>query len=62
MKQTYINILRLMADGFTCKEIADKLELTDATIETYKIKMCRKFQVKNAPQLVAYALRNNLIK
>jgi DNA-binding NarL/FixJ family response regulator len=57
-----LEIIRLMADGNSNKVIAMRTGFSAATIETYRIRMIHKMELKNSCELVAYALRNNLIK
>lgn len=49
-------IIRLISDGLTNNEIADKLYLSPRTIETHRKNLLQKLQVKNTAGLVKYAL------
>ncbi len=55
-------IVSMLAEGFGVHQIADATGNTYHTIETYKIRLCRLFKVKNACALVAYFIRNKLIE
>jgi DNA-binding NarL/FixJ family response regulator len=57
-----MQVLRLIADGMNSDEIADKLENSKKTIDSIRIDMLRRFQVRNAAQLVVYAFRKKWLK
>ena len=52
-----MEVLRLLADGFSSEEIAKELENSKKTIDAIRIDMLRRFQVKNVAHLVAYGFR-----
>lgn len=54
-------VLKLIADGFTNPEIADKLFLSLSTVDTHRKSLMRKLQIKNTALLIRYALENKLI-
>ena len=54
-------VLRLVALGFTCAEIADKLTLSAKTIETYRARGMEKLGLNNRAALVRFALGRGLI-
>lgn len=54
-------VLLLMADGLTSKEIADKLHISEYTVINHKRSMQEKTNTNNATGLIAYALKNDLI-
>jgi DNA-binding NarL/FixJ family response regulator len=54
-------ILKLISEEFTNKEIAEKLNLAAKTIGEYRQNLLMKFQVKNTAGLVLKAVQNNLI-
>jgi two-component system, NarL family, response regulator NreC len=55
-------ILQLIAEGKSNKEIASKLNLSLKTIETHRTNLMRKLQVKEVTGLVQYAIRKGLIR
>jgi two-component system, NarL family, response regulator NreC len=55
-------ILQLIAEGKTNKEIALTLNLSLKTIETHRSNLMRKLKVKEVAGLVQYAIRKGLIK
>jgi DNA-binding NarL/FixJ family response regulator len=50
-------VARLLAQGFTNKEIAARIEVSVKTVETYKSRALEKIGVTTRAQLVRYALR-----
>ncbi len=55
-------ILKLICDGLSPKEIADKLFLSKRTVETHKGNIMQKFDVGSVGKLISIALQNNLLK
>lgn len=56
-----IEVLRLIAQGLTNQEIADKLFVSTSTIDSHRKNLISKLQVKNTAALVRTALENKLI-
>jgi|SRR5688572_6105677 len=56
-----IEVLKLIAEGMTNAEIADKLFTSKRTIESHRQNIIEKTQVKNTAALIKYALNNGLI-
>lgn len=56
-----LEILGLIAEGFTNAEIADKLFTSKRTIETHRQNILEKTQAKNTANLIKYAIQNRLI-
>ncbi|MCS7252197.1 MAG: response regulator transcription factor [Thermoflexus sp.] len=54
-------ILRLLAEGYTNTEIAQKLNLSVKTVETYRTRIMEKLHLRTRAELVRYALRKGLI-
>jgi two-component system, NarL family, response regulator NreC len=50
-------VLRMIAEGFSNKEIAAQLNLSVKTIETYKARSLEKLEIDNRVGLVQFALR-----
>lgn len=57
-----IQILQLMAEGKTNKEIAHALNLSEQTVKTHAKKIFRKMEVADRAQAVAEGLRKHLVK
>jgi DNA-binding CsgD family transcriptional regulator len=53
-------VIRLMANGLTSKEIAENLNLAFYTIENHKRNLRAKTNTKSAAELINYLLINNL--
>jgi DNA-binding NarL/FixJ family response regulator len=56
-----MEILKLIAEGQTTKEIAQKLIISTRTVETHRNNMMKKLKVKNTPELVNKASQLNLL-
>ncbi|WP_432947707.1 LuxR C-terminal-related transcriptional regulator [Kribbella sp. CA-253562] len=54
-------ILRLIADGYSSREIAEKLAYSERTVKNTLHDITTRFQLRNRSQAVAYALREGLI-
>lgn len=57
-----IEVLNAICNGFTTKEIAEKLCLSTKSIEKYKTRLLQKTKAKNSAHLVKYVFQNNLIE
>jgi len=57
-----IEILEMVAGGFSNKEIADRLSLVHGTVKVHLANIFRKINVSDRTQAVMYALKNHLIK
>ena len=57
-----LEILRLVAEGQSTKEIADVLSISVKTVETHRLRIMRKLRIHNIPGLVRYAIRRGLIE
>lgn len=55
------DILKLIADGMTNKEIADKLFISSLTVDTHRKNLLLKFQAKNTASLVKIAVSKGYI-
>jgi len=55
-------VLGLMADGFTTKEIAQQLSVSFHTVESHRKNLLTKFKVKNSVHLVSKAWSSNLLQ
>ena len=53
-------VLQLIAEGVSTKEIAYKLDVSAKTIESHRRNIMQKLDAKNIPQLVKYAIRQGL--
>ena len=60
LSEREIEILRLICEEFTAKEIAEKLYLSPRTVEGHRNNMLEKTGAKNTVGLVIYAIEHNL--
>ncbi|GGE99626.1 response regulator [Hymenobacter cavernae] len=56
-----LEVLRLIAEGMTNAEIADKLFTSKRTIETHRQNIIEKTQAKNTAALIKYAVSNGML-
>jgi DNA-binding NarL/FixJ family response regulator len=54
-------LLKAIATGSTTKQIAVDLKMTEATAETYRIRLMKKVGVSNTAALLAFAFRNGIL-
>jgi DNA-binding NarL/FixJ family response regulator len=54
-------ILKLISEGLTTKEIAERLFVSTRTVETHRANMMKKLSVKNTAELIKKAVQLNLI-
>jgi len=54
-------ILQLVAEGKSSKEIANSLNLSVYTVETHRAKVMQKLSLKSVPELILYAVRKGII-
>lgn len=54
-------VLNLIADGYSAKEIAVELKISTKTVEAHRTSLMRKLGARKATELVRYALRHGLI-
>lgn len=56
-----IEIIQLLADGLYTKEIAEKLFISDKTVERHKTNILKKLKLRNTAQLVKIAITKGII-
>jgi DNA-binding NarL/FixJ family response regulator len=54
-------VLKLIVEGYTAREIGDKLVISPKTVESYKASLMNKLNIHNKTDLIKYALRKRLI-
>jgi DNA-binding NarL/FixJ family response regulator len=52
-----LEVLRLMGDGHATRQIAEKLQLSIKTVESYQAHLKEKLSLKNSRELVQYAIQ-----
>jgi DNA-binding NarL/FixJ family response regulator len=55
-------VLHLIAEGLSAKEIAVELSISNKTVEAHRTSLMRKLKVRKATELVRYAVRHGLIE
>src|SRR4051794_11269712 len=55
-------ILKMLAEGLSVKEIASGFELSVKTVEAHKFNLMRKLDIHNKAQLVQYAIQKKVIR
>jgi two-component system, NarL family, response regulator NreC len=55
-------VLKLLAEGKSVKDIAANLDLSTKTVEAHKFNLMRKLDIHNKAQLVHYAIQKKLIR
>lgn len=54
-------VLQLVAEGFTIKEISDELFLSDKTVRAHRAKLMKKLEISSIASLTHYAIRRGLV-
>jgi DNA-binding NarL/FixJ family response regulator len=54
-------VLQLVAEGKSSKDIANSLNLSVYTVETHRAKIMQKLNLKSLPELILYAVRKGII-
>jgi len=55
-------VLKLVAEGHTVREIADMLIVSPKTVEWYKTSLMNKLNIHNKTDLIKFAIRKSIIK
>jgi DNA-binding NarL/FixJ family response regulator len=55
-------VLKLMAKGFSSRDISSRLFITEKTVESHRKNLVQKAKVKNTNELIAYASLRGFIK
>ncbi|MBD3178312.1 MAG: response regulator [Candidatus Latescibacteria bacterium] len=54
-------VLQLLAEGFSSKEVADKLNISARTVEFHKYKMMEELNLGTSAELIHYAIKHGII-
>jgi len=55
-------VLKLVAEGYSGTEIAEKLVISPKTVDTYRERIMQKLGLRHRYELVRYALRKGMLK
>ena len=55
-------IVQMLAEGKSNKEVANKLSISVKTVETHRAAVMRKLEINSIVELVHYAIRNQLVQ
>jgi DNA-binding CsgD family transcriptional regulator len=55
-------IVQLLAEGKSSKEVASSLNISVKTAETHRANIMRKLQLHTVSELVRYAVRNQIVE
>ena len=55
-------IVKLICDGLTSKQIGEQLSITKNTVDTHRRKILKKIDGHNLADMVKYAFKNGIIK
>lgn len=62
LSERELDILRLLASGFTFREVGDQLFISPRTVESHRNNIMAKLNLQTFADLVRYAVRNGLIE
>ncbi len=57
-----IEILQLIANGLTNKEIGEELFISHRTVDTHRTNMMKKLNLKNIAGLISFAIKNAIVE
>ena len=61
LNQKELEIIREMSNGLTSRDIGDKLNMSNHTVNKYRKVILEKTDSQNSEELIKFALKNNLI-
>lgn len=61
LSQREIEVMKLVADGFSTKEIAEKLNLSDKTVGKHRENIMVKLDLRNAADVTKYAISKGYV-
>ena len=56
-----VQVLKLVAQQYSTREIANELHISESTVETHRKNLMKKVKVKNSVGLAIFALKNEVI-
>jgi len=61
LSERELQVLRLVAEGFSSREIAAQIFVSTKTVETYRARISEKLGLKSRAELVQYALESQML-
>src|ERR1700689_2445274 len=61
LSERELQVLKLVAEGFSSREIAEQIFISTKTVETYRARFAEKLGLKSRAQIVRYALNLGLL-
>lgn len=62
LSERELEILKLIAEGYNKREIADQLFISPRTVDAHRANIMEKLQLKSTVELVKYAINNKIIQ
>jgi DNA-binding NarL/FixJ family response regulator len=62
LSEREIEIIKLLSDGLSSKEIGDKLFISSRTVESHKANILSKLNLKNCAEMIKYSIKQGIIK
>ena len=62
LSQREQQVLKLVVQGRTSKEIAAMVNVKPSTIDTYRSRLMQKLKIEDLPSLVRFAVRQGVLK
>ncbi len=61
LSEREIEVILQISEGYTSREIADRLFISEHTVKTHRKNIFRKLELKGTSQLIQFAMNNGLI-
>ena len=61
LSQRENEILQLLSDGYNSREIADKLFISEFTVQTHRRNMLKKMGFRNFYQMLCWAIKQGVV-
>ena len=57
-----LDVLKLIAEGFSNKEVAEQLFISHRTVDTHRTNLMKKLDAHNVAALIKFAIKNGLVE
>jgi DNA-binding NarL/FixJ family response regulator len=54
-------VLQLLAEGYSMKEVAARLNVTPRTVAFHKYQMMQQLELKSSAELIQYAVKHHVV-